>query len=76
VPNLLQKETPFVWFADCQAAFDVVKLAFTTALARLLQKGRPIAFLCRQLSAAERNYGVDEQEFLVVVHAMRTWRCY
>ncbi len=29
--NLLQKDAPFVWDADCQAAFDSVKLALTTA---------------------------------------------
>ena len=44
--------------------------------AALLQEGRPVAFLCRRFSAAERNYGVGEQELLAVVHAMRTWRCY
>ena len=44
--------------------------------AALLQEGRPIAFLCRKFSDAERNYGVGEQEVLAVVHAMRTWRCY
>ena len=44
--------------------------------AALLQEGRPIASMCKQLSAAERNYTVGEQELLAVVHAMRTWRCY
>ena len=44
--------------------------------AALLQEGCPIAFLCKQFSAAERNYTVGEQELLAVVHAMRTWRCY
>ena len=44
--------------------------------AALLQEGRPIAFLCKQFNAAERNYSVGEQELLAVVHAMRAWRCY
>ena len=39
--------------------------------AALLQEGRPVAFLCRKFSVAERNYGVVEQELLAVVHAMR-----
>jgi len=88
-----------VWSADCQAAFDGVKLALTTTPvlvmpdyhklfeliadacgsgigSALLQEGRPIAVLCRQFNAAERNNGVGEQELLAVVHAMRTWRCY
>ena len=90
---------PLVWSADCQAAFDGVKLALTTAPvlvmpdydkpfeliadacgfgigAALLQEGRPVAFLCRKFSAAERSYGIGEQEFLAVVHAMRTWHCF
>ena len=44
--------------------------------AALLQEGRPIAFLSRKFSPAERNYGVGEQELLAVIDAMRTWRCY
>ena len=40
--------------------------------AALLQEGRPIAFLCRNFSATELNYGVGELELLAVVHAMRT----
>lgn len=34
----------------------------------LLQKGRPLAFLCKQFAAAVRNYGVGEQELLAVLH--------
>ena len=41
-----------------------------------MQEGRPIAFESRKLSPAEVNYTTGEQELLVVVHAMRTWRCY
>ncbi len=95
--NLLRKDAPFVWSADCQAAFDGVKLSLTTAPvvvmpdydktfeliadacgfgigAALLQEGRRVAFLCRKFSAAERKYGVGEQE-LLVCHAMSTWLC-
>ena len=94
--NLLQKGTPFVWSADCQAAFAGVKLALTHVLvmpdydkpfeliedacgfrigAALLQEGRPIVFLCHHFNAAERKYGLGEQELLAVVHTMRSWRC-
>ncbi|GJP39587.1 hypothetical protein CLOM_g23941, partial [Closterium sp. NIES-68] len=42
----------------------------------LLQEGRPVAFQSRKLSPAEQRYTASEQELLVVVHAMQTWRCY
>jgi hypothetical protein len=42
----------------------------------LEQEGRPVTFVSRKLSAAERNYTTTERELLAVVHALRTWRCY
>lgn len=97
--NLLHTSVSFDWTADCQEAFDGVKMALTTAPvlampgyakpfeliadacgfgigSALLQKGRPIAYMCRKFSPAECNYGVGEQELLPVVHAMKTWHCY
>ena len=97
--NLLRRNVVFAWSADCQRAFEGVKMALTSAPvlvmpdytkpfeliadacgfgigAALLQEGRPIAYLCRKFSPAERNYSVGEQELLAVVDAMRTWRCY
>lgn len=41
-----------------------------------LQEGRPIAFLCKQINAVERNYSVSQQILLAFVHAMRAWCCY
>lgn len=35
---------------------------------------RPIAFLSRKMSAAERRYAVHEQELLAVVTALKEWR--
>lgn len=37
---------------------------------------RPIAFLSKKLSAAERNYPTIERELFAIVHCLRTWRCY
>ena len=34
-----------------------------------------VADIFRKVSPAECNYSADEQELLVVVHAMQTWRC-
>ena len=44
--------------------------------AALLQEGHPVAYMSRNFTPAEQNYGGGEQELLAVVHAMRTWRCY
>ena len=41
-----------------------------------LHIGRPIAFESRKLTPAKRIYTTYEQELTVVVHALRTWRCY
>ena len=68
---------PVLVMPDYSKPFELIADAcgFGTGAA-LLQEGRPIAFLCKQFNAAERNYGVGEQELLAVVHAMRAWRCY
>jgi hypothetical protein len=42
----------------------------------LLQNGRPVAFLSRKLTSAERNYTTGEQELLALVCACKEWRCY
>jgi hypothetical protein len=42
----------------------------------LLQNGRPIAFLSRLFTPAERNYTTTEQEMLALVSACKEWRCY
>jgi hypothetical protein len=42
----------------------------------LLQEGNPIAYESRKLNSAEQNYTTIERKILVVVHALRVWRCY
>jgi ribonuclease HI len=37
---------------------------------------RPIAFLSKKMSAAERNYPVHEQELLAILKALKAWRHY
>ena len=37
---------------------------------------RPLAYLSKRFSSAERNYPVGEQELLAVVEAFKKWRCY
>ncbi len=41
---MLRKDAPFVWAADCQAAFDGVKLALTTApVLVMLEHDKPLS---------------------------------
>jgi len=37
---------------------------------------RPIAFLSKKMSTAERNYPVHEQELLAILNALKAWRHY
>ena len=37
---------------------------------------RPIAFLSKKMTAAERNYPVHEQELLAILNALKAWRHY
>ena len=53
---------PVLVMPDYSKPFELIADAcgFGTGAA-LLQEGRPIAFLCKQFNAAERNYSVGEQ---------------
>ncbi len=68
---------PVLALPNFDLPFEVVCDASGFGLgAVLLQNGRPIAFESRQLTAAEQNYTVTEQELLGVIHALKIWRCY
>jgi hypothetical protein len=41
-----------------------------------LQEDHAIAYESRILNSAERNYHTTDIEFLAVIHALKTWRCY
>jgi hypothetical protein len=42
----------------------------------LMQEGRVVAYLSRQLKVHEKNYPIHDLELAVVVHALNTWRHY
>ena len=42
----------------------------------LMQEGRVIAYLSRQLRPHEENYATHDLELAAVVHALKTWRHY
>ena len=57
--------------------FDVVTDASEFACgAVLLQEGRPVAYMSKKFSSAERNYPTHDRECLGIVSAYKEWRCY
>jgi hypothetical protein len=62
---------------DVHKPFSVYRDASYTALGCvLMQEGRGVAYLSRQLNIHERNYATHDLELAVVVHALKTWRHY
>lgn len=37
---------------------------------------KPVAFISKKLSSAERNYPTQERELLAILFACKTWRCF
>jgi hypothetical protein len=42
----------------------------------LMQEGRLVAYSSRQLKVHEKNYPINDQELVALVHALKTWRHY
>ena len=64
VPN---NRDPYVVYID----------AFGTGLGcMLMQNGRVVAYVSRQLKPHEKNYPTHDLELAVVVFALKFWRCY
>ena len=41
-----------------------------------MREGRPVAFFSRKMTKAEMNYVNHEQDLLVVIAALKVFRCY
>ena len=68
---------PVLALADPDEHFELVCDASGFGIgAVLMQKGRPLVYYSRKMTAAERNYVVTEQELLATVEALRVFRCY
>jgi transposase InsO family protein len=68
---------PVLQSPDFMKPFHVTCDASGFAIGAVLtQDGKPIAYESRQMTPAEKNYGVGEQELLAVIHAFQVWRCY
>ena len=72
---------PCLAIADSQREFivhtDASGYATGAVLMQRFDQGlRPIAFLSKKMSKAERNYPVHEQELLAILNALKAWRHY
>lgn len=68
---------PVLSAPDVEKHYTVVSDASTVGIGVvLLQEDKPTAWESRKLTDAEKNYTTSEQELLVVIHALQTWRCY
>ena len=46
-------------------------------LSQMTQRGlQPVAFMSKNMNAAQRNHPVHEWELLAVMEALKAWRCY
>jgi hypothetical protein len=77
--KLKQKLTtaPVLVLPDVHKPFSVYCDASYTGLGCvLMQEGKVVAYLSRQLKVHEKNYPTHDLELAAVVHALKTWRHY
>jgi hypothetical protein len=68
---------PILTMPDITKSFDVYCNASKLGLGSvLMQDGKVIAYLSRQLRPHEMNYPTHDLELVAVVHALKTWRHY
>ncbi|WVZ49169.1 hypothetical protein U9M48_000546 [Paspalum notatum var. saurae] len=73
----LLTSTPVLAQPDVTKPFDVYCDAFGNGLGCvLMQEGRVIAYVSRQLRKHEANYRTHDLELAAVVHALKIWRHY
>jgi RNase H-like domain found in reverse transcriptase len=73
--------TPILRNADSTLPFEVQTDVSETGVGAVLRKKcedgtRPVAYMSRNLNAAEQNYSVHDRDLLAVVDALQDWRSY
>jgi ribonuclease HI len=69
--------TPVLVLPDVHKPFSVYCDASYTGLGCvLMQEGKVVAYLSRQLKVHEKNHPTHDLELAAVVHALKTWRHY
>ncbi|UYV66181.1 Transposase [Cordylochernes scorpioides] len=82
--NLLKKDTPWHWDAECQHSFDTLKECLTTkpGIAGILKQQHPdgtlhpVQYYSRALRPHEKNYTITELECLAVIDSVEKFRIY
>jgi hypothetical protein len=75
--NVLLTTTPILAQLDIEKPFDVYCDASGSGLGCvLMQEGRVIAYVSRQLRRHEEHYPTHDLELAVVVHALKIWHHY
>jgi hypothetical protein len=83
--KLLEKDAKFKWSMQYEETFLTLKLLTIAAVLAqpdmgiggvLMQDGRAIAYVSRQLQRHEEHYPSYDLEVLAVVHALKVWRNY
>ena len=77
----LLTEAPVLRSPDPDLKFTITTDASGYAIGAVLSQDdgrgpRPITYMSRKLSPAERNYAVHEQETLAIIYAIKIWRHY
>ena len=70
-------EAPLLQSLDYGKPFTVTTDASNIALGAVLSQGdKPVAFLSKSFTDAERNWGIYDKEFFAVVYALQKWQHY
>ena len=76
IKNQWKKELELL-IPDADGKFEVETDASEKGLGAVLrQDGKPIAYISKNLSKEERNYGITEKEFLACIWAMEAFQYY
>ncbi|GAN11513.1 conserved hypothetical protein, partial [Mucor ambiguus] len=75
-PVLLMPDMTRPFRIECDASDYAVGAVLLQQDPKCNDAWKPIAFISKKLSVAERNYPTQERELLAILFACKTWRCF